>query len=113
MDHLFSTVLATAPARGTHFHDNQNVTMEKSVSISSSGRGEYRTYRILPNKGTGRASKIRSDFLRLKLKFWAFQRWFRIENWTICKKYMSNMVSLDIFGIPQTMGAPLLQGHAY
>ncbi len=42
-------------------------------------------YRILPNKATGRISKVASDIMGRKLRFWALQWWFRIENRTIIK----------------------------
>ncbi len=66
------------------------------------------TYRILPNKGAGHISKVTSDIVERKLRFWAFQHWFRIENWTIIKE---NVFILDIYdrtAFLQTKGAPLL-----
>ncbi len=50
-------------------------------------------YRILPNKGAGRVSKVTPDTVERKPRFWAFQRWFRIENRTIIKE---NVFILDI-----------------
>ncbi len=50
------------------------------------------TFRNLPNKGAGRSSKVRSDRLRERLRFSAFQRWFRIENRTIIKETMPILV---------------------
>ncbi len=58
-------------------------------------------YRKLPNNGAGRSRQVRSDRLREKLRFSAFQRWFRIENWTIIKETMP-------IGFLLTKGAPLL-----
>ena len=65
-------------------------------------------YRILPNKGAGRVSKATSNIMGRKLRFWAFQRWFRIENRTIIKETVYIFETSDRFGFPQTMGAPLL-----
>ncbi len=65
-------------------------------------------YHILPNKGAGRVSKVTFDIVGYKLRFQAFQWWFRIENRTIIKE---TMCILDIYGrigLLQTMGAPLL-----
>ena len=50
-----------------------------------------------------------SDSSVLKLKFQAFQRWFRIENRTIIKKVMA---ILSIFGscwLSQTMGGAFIR----
>ncbi len=74
----------------------------------------FRTYmyRILPNKGAGRSSKVISIHIGTKLSFLAFQRWFRIENRTIIKEIM---VILVIFGnvvFLQTMGGALIMGGA-
>ncbi len=46
------------------------------------------TYHVLPNKGTGRSSKVISNHegTITRLSFVAFQRWFRIEKWTIMKE---------------------------
>ncbi len=65
-------------------------------------------YRILSNKGAGRFSKVTSDIVARKLGFWAFQRWFLIENRTIIKETVHGLDIYDRFGFPQTMGAPLL-----
>ncbi len=66
------------------------------------------SYRNLPNKGAGRSSKVKSDRLVKRLRFSAFQRWFRIENRTIIKETMSILAIYDSIGILQTRGAPLL-----
>ena len=66
------------------------------------------TYRNLPNKGALRSSKVRSDRVGRKLRSPAFQRWFRIENWTIIKETMSILAICYSTGFLQTMGAPLL-----
>ena len=58
-------------------------------------------YRNLPNKGAGRSSKVGSDSVRKKLRFSAFQRWFRIENRTISKETMSILAIYDIIGSPK------------
>ncbi len=63
-------------------------------------------YRILPNKGAGRFSKVPSDIVVRKLRFWAFQQWFRIENRTIIKETVCVLDIYDRFGFPQTMGDP-------
>ncbi len=55
-------------------------------------------YRNLPNKGTGRYSKLRSDRLRRKLGFSAFQRWFRIENRTMIKENVGILAVYDSIG---------------
>ena len=65
-------------------------------------------YRILPNKGAGRSRKVRSDRLREKLTFLAFQRWFRIENRTVIKETRPNLGIYDSIGFLQTKRAPLL-----
>ncbi len=68
-------------------------------------------YRILPNKGAGRSTKVTSIHIGTNVSLLAFQRWFRIENRTIIKE---TTVILLIFGnvvFLQTMGgAPLLWG---
>ncbi len=68
----------------------------------------YRVYRNLPNKGAGRSNKGSSDRLKRKLRFPAFQRWFRIENRTIIKEAMSILAIYGSIGLLQTKGAPLL-----
>ncbi len=65
-------------------------------------------YRNLPNKGAGRFDNVKSDGLGDKLRFSAFQRWFRIENRTIIKETMSILAIYDSIGFLQTKGAPLL-----
>ncbi len=65
-------------------------------------------YRNLPNKGAGRSSKVKSDRLGKKLRFSAFQRWFRIENRTTILKTMSILAFYDSIGFLQNRGAPLL-----
>ncbi len=61
-------------------------------------------YLILPNRGTGRISKVTSNIMGRKLGFWAFQRWFRIGNRTIIKETVCIFEIYDRFGFPQTMG---------
>ncbi len=57
-------------------------------------------YRNLPNRGAGRESKT-------KLGFWAFQRWFRIEN-------RSNIKEIKPILVPQqNIGSPKLRGRLY
>ena len=65
-------------------------------------------YRNLPNEGTGRSSKVRSDKLSQKLRSSAFQRWFQIENRTIIKETMPILAIYDSIGFLKTKGAPLL-----
>ena len=67
-------------------------------------------YRNLPNRGAGRDSKVKSDTMEYKLWFWAFQRWFRIENWSIIKGNTPILVPLYNIGSPKLWGggAPLL-----
>ncbi len=69
-------------------------------------------YRNLPNKGAGRSSKVRSDSVKKKLRFSAFQWWFRIENRTIIKEIMSILAIYDSLGSPQTIGGALIRGGA-
>ncbi len=66
------------------------------------------SYRILPNKGAGRVSKVTSGIGRRKLRFWAFQWWFWVENRTIIKETVCILDIYDKIGFIQTMGAPLL-----
>ena len=72
----------------------------------------YYNYRILPNKGAGRVSKVTSDIVSKKLSFCAFQRWFRIENRTIIKETVRILVIYDRFAFPQTMEGALIRGGA-
>ncbi len=69
-----------------------------------------RTYRIVPNKGAGRSSKARPDVITLMLMFWAFQRWFQIENRTIIKDFGTILVIFVSQGLPQTIGGALIRG---
>ena len=69
-------------------------------------------YRNLPNKGAGCSNKVRSDRLREKLRFPAFQWGFRIENRTIIKETMSILVIYDGFWSLQTIGGALIKGGA-
>ena len=63
----------------------------------------FRAYCILPNKGAGRVSKVRSGIGRKKLRFWAFQRWFQIENRTIIKVTACILDIYDKIGFIQTV----------
>ena len=63
-------------------------------------------YRNLPNKGAGHSSKVKSDTTEKKTRFPAFQWWFRIENWTIIKEFMSILAICDSIGFLQTRGRP-------
>ncbi len=60
-----------------------------------------RKYHNLPNKGAGRSSKVGSDSVGKKLRFSAFQRWFRIENRTIIKETVSILAIYDSIGPPK------------
>ncbi len=51
-------------------------------------------YRILPNRGAGRDCKVNADRIGQKLKFWGFQRWFRIENRSITKEIKAILLPL-------------------
>ena len=42
-------------------------------------------------------------------KVLSFQQWFSIENRTVIKEFMSNMVDFDSLGIPKTMGGALVR----
>ena len=53
-------------------------------------------------------SKVKSDTMEYKLRFWAFQCWFQIENRSIIKEDMPILVTHTQYWVPQTMGAPLL-----
>ncbi len=63
-------------------------------------------YQNLPNKGAGHSSKVKSDGLGVKLRFSAFQRWFRIENQTIIKENRFTLAIYDSIGFLQTRGRP-------
>ena len=60
------------------------------------------SYRNLPNKGAGRSNMVRFDRLREKLRFSAFQWWFRIL------KKLCQFQPFMYIGFLQTKGAPLL-----
>ncbi len=70
-------------------------------------------YRNLLDKGARHSSKVRSDRLRRRLRFSAFQRWFRIENRTTIKETMwilaiyNRIWFLHIKGAPSLGEAPL------
>ncbi len=66
-------------------------------------------YRILPNKDAGGSSKVTSDSLGTRLRFWACQCWFRIENWTIniIKETVLILVRYDRTGFLQTIWGSL------
>ena len=74
----------------------------------------YWMYCILPNKGAGRSSKVKSDTcsVETKLTFQAFKWWFRIENRTIIKEIVLILVSYDSTGFLQTTGGTLIRGGA-
>ena len=72
----------------------------------------YWMYHILPNKGTGRSSKVKSDSVETKLTFQTFKWRFRIENRTIIKEIVLTLVSYDSTGFLQTTGGTLIRGGA-
>ena len=72
----------------------------------------FTEYRILPNKGAWRSTNVISDSLDTKLKFQAFQRWFRIENRTIINEFVLILVSYDRTWSLQTVGGALIRGGA-
>ena len=43
------------------------------------------------------------------LRFWAFQRWFRIENRTIIKDFRAILLIFVSFGLPQTIGGAFIR----
>ena len=61
-------------------------------------------YRNLPNRGARRYSKFKSDTMDQKLRFWAVQRWFRIENRSIIKEIKPILVPQDNIGSPKLWG---------
>ncbi len=67
-------------------------------------------YRNLPNKGAGHSSKLMSDRLTRKLRFSAFQRWFRIENQTIIEESVAILAIYDSIGFLQTKGGTVIRG---
>ena len=69
-------------------------------------------YRILPNKGAGCVSKVLSDIVERKLRLWAFQRWFRIENRTFIKENVFILDISDRTAFLQTIGGALVREGA-
>ena len=69
-------------------------------------------YRIVPNEGTRRISKVISDILGAKLRFCTFQQRFRIENRTISKETACSLVINDRIGLLQTMEGALIREGA-
>ncbi len=82
------------------------------ASIYNRSKPQKYRYRILPNKGAGRSSEVTFDSLGTKLRFWAFQRWFRIEKRTIFKETVLILVRYDRAGFLQTIGGALIRGGA-
>ena len=68
------------------------------------------SYRNMPNKGAGRDSKVQSDYTEQKLRFWAFQWWFRNENRSIIKEIKPILVTVESIVGPETIGATLFVG---
>ncbi len=66
-------------------------------------------YLIIPNKGAGALTSLNVIVTGLKLRFWAFQRWFRIENRTIIKGVMETFVIFGTLCFGQTMGGALIR----
>ena len=62
-----------------------------------------RLYCRPPNKGAVLSSKFISDCPDRKLTFWAFQRWFRIDNRTIIKETESILISPNSIDLLQTI----------
>ncbi len=77
-----------------------------SLQVLPSPDGNY--YHILPIKSAGRVSKVTSDSMERKLRFWALQQWFRIANRTIIKETACILNIYDRISFLYTMGAPIL-----
>ncbi len=58
----------------------------------------------MPNICAGRDGIINYDTMEYKLRFWAFQRWFRIENRSIIKENSPILVPHYNIGSPKLWG---------
>ena len=71
------------------------------------------SYCNMPNKGTGHDSKVKSDVTEEKLSFWAFQRWFWIENRSIIMDSGAILVNVDFIVGPPSKGGAFIRVCAF
>ncbi len=101
--HTFPDLVPPIYKPSSHLHVPNNFPYVNCLTDLLIGKSMYRN---MPNKGAGCSNKVKSDGLYKKLRFSAFQRWFRIENRTIIKETMSILAIYDSIGFLQTRGRP-------